>query len=63
MYHIFLEYLGDIQLNGGDVSHHDNHQEDQEDQEYPPSTWMFLINTNTHVSYIFRNLRTNLEWW
>ena len=52
MYHIFLESLCDIQLNGGDVSHHDDHQEDQKDQESPPRTWMFLINTNTHHIFL-----------
>ena len=65
MYHIFLETSGQIQLNGGDTSYHDHHkdhQDDQEDQECSPSTSMFLMAlfaTDTHVSYIFGNLRTN----
>ena len=70
MYHIFLETSGQIQLNGGDTRYLDCHQvsqDDQEDQECPPSTRMFLMAlfaTNTHVSYIFGNLRTNpVKWW
>ena len=38
MYHIFLETSGQIQLTGGDSRYHDHHQEDQDDQECPPST-------------------------
>merc|ERR1712105_169212 len=46
MYHIFLETSGQIQLTGGDSMYHDrgdsmyhdHHQEDQDDQECPPST-------------------------
>ena len=70
MYHIFLETSGQIQLNGGDTRYLDCHQvsqDDQEDQECPPSTRMFLMAffaTNTHVSYIYGNLRSNpVDWW
>ena len=70
MYHIFSETSVQIQLNGGDARYHDRHQDsqdDQEDQECPPSTRMFLMALfakDTHVSYIFVNLRTNpVEWW
>ena len=60
MYHIFLETSEQIQISDGYSSHPDIHQEDQDDQECPPSSRMFLmalIATNTHVSYIFENLR------
>ena len=66
--YIFLETSGQIQLTGGDSRYHDHHQEDQDDQECPPSTRMFLMTLfaiDTHVSYIFGNLRTNPvdRWW
>ena len=44
-----------IQLNGGDARYHDRHkdsQDDQEDQECPPTTRMFLMALfapDTHV--------------
>ena len=59
-YYIFLETLGQIQLTSGDSRYHDYHQEDQDDEECPPSTMMFLMDlfaTYTHVSYIFGILR------
>ena len=62
MYHISSETSGQIQLNDGDTRYHDHHQEDQDDQEHPPSTRVFLMAlfaTDTHVSYIFGNFRTN----
>ena len=43
MYWIFLEILGKIQFNGDDPSHHDHHQEDQDNQECPLSTGRFLM--------------------
>ena len=43
MYYIFLEALGKIQFNDNDSSHHDPHQEGQEDQECPPSSRRFLM--------------------
>ena len=55
MYYIFLESSGEKQLNGSDIRHHDDHQENQDDQECPPSMGMFfmaLISRNTHVLYI-----------
>ena len=58
-----------IQLNGGDSRYHDHHQDSQddpEDQECPPGTRMFLMTLfarNTHVSYIFGNIRSNPDWW
>ena len=33
MYHIFLETLGNIQVNGDDPIHQDHDQEDQDDQD------------------------------
>ena len=64
MQHIiyFLETSEQILISDGDSSHLDIHQEDQDDQECPPSMGMFLMDliaTNTHVSYIFGNLRAN----
>ena len=50
-------------LNGSVDRHHGDRQEDQDDQECPPSMGMFLmalIPTNTHVSYIFGILRQNV---
>ena len=43
MYHIFLESSGQIQLTGGDSRYHNHHQEDQDDQECPPSSRRFLM--------------------
>ena len=43
MYYIFLETLGKIQFNDNDYSHHDPHQEHQEDKECPPSSRRFLM--------------------
>ena len=63
MYHIFLESSGEKQLNGSDARRHDDHKEDQDYQECPPSMGMFLmalIATNTHVSYIFGILGRNV---
>ena len=45
MYYIFMETLGKIQFNDNDSSHHDPHQEGQEDQECPPSSRRFLMAT------------------
>ena len=51
MYYIFLETLGKIQFNDNDSSHHDPHQEGQDDQECPPSSKKFLMKmTNVPVS-------------
>ena len=33
MYYVFLETFGKIQFNEDDHSHHDPHQEDQDDQQ------------------------------
>ena len=43
MYHILLEASCETQLNGSDVRHHNYHQENQEDQECPPSMGMFFM--------------------
>ena len=39
----FLETLGKVQFNDNDSSHHDPHQEGQDDQKYPPSSRRFLM--------------------
>ena len=61
--HIFLETSEQFLISYSDSSHLDIHQEDQDDQECPPSMGMFLmalIATNTHVSYIFGILGRNV---
>ena len=62
MYYIFLETFGKIQLNDNDSSHHDPHEEGQEDQECPPSSRRFLIvisHLRHYVLYIFGNFGQN----
>ena len=43
MCHIFLETLGKLQLIGDDCRYHNLLQDNQEAQEHPPSTRMFLM--------------------
>ena len=67
MCHIFLETLGKIQYIGDDFRYHGRHQDDQEAQEHPPSTRVFLmapLHYLPYVSYISGNLGQNpVHWW
>ena len=48
-----LETLGKIQFSDNDFSHHDPHQEGQNDQECLPISRMFLMAIVPHMYYTF----------
>ena len=60
MCYIFLETSGQRQLNINDSRHHGHLQEDQDDQECPPTSgsplWTFKIKTSL-VLYVFGMLK------
>ena len=59
---VFLEISDKIQFNEDDPIHHDNHQEPQENQGFPPSMGIFLttiFHLTPQVLYIFGILSQN----